>query len=61
MKQTDHNGDSNYSSIIAIDNVINKIKYKIIDLNGREVEENTPGIIVKIYSNGSFQKIINIK
>ena len=61
LKQTDHNGDSNYSSIIAIDNVINKIKYKIIDLNGREVEENTPGIIVKIYSNGSFQKIINIK
>lgn len=57
LKQTDFNGNFTYSNPIVINNKIKgKEIYKIINVLGNEVEENTQGIKIIIYSDGTTQK-----
>lgn len=63
LNQIDYDGNNSFSNIISIDNSLGAKPsiIKIIDLYGRDADETTPGIIIKIYSNGSYQKIVNVK
>jgi hypothetical protein len=63
LNQVDFNGDTTYYDIIYIDNIYEDEPYLIrtIDLNGKTVEETHPGIVIKIYSDGSYNKVVNIK
>jgi len=63
LKQVDFDGTETSSKIISVDNTKNNKPsvIKIIDLNGIEVDENSNGIIIKIYSNGRAEKVVNIK
>ncbi len=63
LKQVDFDGTETSSEIISVDNTKGNMPFvvKIIDLNGRDVDENSNGIIIKIYSNGRAEKVVNIK
>lgn len=61
IKQTDFNGNYEYFNIISI---IRKLKnkpilIKTINSLGQEVNPDTPGFLLEIYSDGSTKKIIN--
>jgi hypothetical protein len=59
LKQTDFDGTSEIFKIVSI--VPKKTKKKIlikrIGIDGREVDENYRGILIEIYSDGTFNKI----
>lgn len=60
LKQTDFNGKFKYHSIIAIDNTpIREPKIiKLINHLGQDVNENSTGLLIEIYDNGTTKKII---
>jgi len=58
LKQTDFDGNYQYSGIIAADN--NKgvaAVIKRVNLMGQEVDENYDGLIIELYSNGDIRKV----
>jgi hypothetical protein len=63
LKQVDFNGESSYYEIKYVDNTYDDQPYliKTIDFTGRTVSETQAGIVIKIYSDGSFQKVVNLK
>lgn len=57
LKQVDYDGSYSYSKIVSVDNKEkNKEIIKIVDLLGNEIDENTQGIKIIIYSDGTTQK-----
>ena len=59
LKQTDFNGDYEYSAIDVVDNrgeVINVIK--TFNMTGQEVDLNYKGFVIEIYENGTSRKVI---
>lgn len=63
LRQTDFNGTIKYYGPIYINNTYDDEPYliKTIDLTGRVVDENQHGIVIKIYSDGSYKKVVNLK
>lgn len=59
LKQVDFNGDYEYFGPIAIDN-IRKVKkvVKVVNILGQEVDYNQTGMLIEIYEDGTFRKII---
>lgn len=62
LKQTDFDGNSEYSKIIYINKPINKNKklIKIVNILGQTVNEEYLGIKIYIYDNGEVSKTIKI-
>lgn len=60
LKQTDFNGDYEYSDIIYIDNRDMKkpVLIKTVNQFGQEVDTNYRGFVIEIYEDGSTRKII---
>ena len=61
LKQTDFDGHSTLSEIIAIDNSVNVSSKEIImktNILGQEINEFYRGIVVIVYSDGSSVKVI---
>lgn len=59
LRQVDFNGNFTYIDIISIDNrVKNKYVIKRVNFLGQEVGENTSGLIIEIYSDGTIIKKI---
>ena len=57
LKQTDHNGETETFSPIAITiESEDKVVSKIINLMGREVSENYQGIVIEMYTDGTYKK-----
>jgi hypothetical protein len=54
--QYDFDGEYKVYPIIAIDNRIQKDIDKIVDLSGKEVDENYKGFVIIYYKNGEFVK-----
>jgi hypothetical protein len=63
LRQVDFNGTIKYYETIYINNTYDDDPYliKAIDLTGRVVNENQSGIVIKIYSDGSYKKVVNLK
>jgi hypothetical protein len=63
LKQVDYNGESTYYEIRHVDNTYDDQPYliKTIDLTGRTVDENQLGVVIKLFSDGSYKKVVNIK
>ena len=63
LKQVDYNGESTYYEIKHVDNTYEDQPYliKTIDLTGRTVDENQLGVVIKLFSDGSYKKVVNIK
>jgi hypothetical protein len=58
LKQTDFDGNYQYSGIIAVDNnEHNTTVIKRVNLMGQEVNENYDGVIIELYSNGTTRKV----
>lgn len=58
LKQTDINEAYSYSQIVTIDNSIKEQKIiRMIDIYGRELDENAAGLVILIYQNGEVKKI----
>jgi hypothetical protein len=61
LKQTDFNGSYSYSGIVLIDREKTSKKIiKVVDIFGRETDENTGGLILKVYEDGSTEKIFRV-
>jgi hypothetical protein len=61
LKQVDFDGIIFYSNVIIIQKS-NKIQLiGIYNTLGQEVDENSPGLIIKLYSNGDKKIINNLK
>jgi hypothetical protein len=58
LKQTDYNGDFNYSKIIVSEKLVNAKIIKIISLNGVEVDTTYRGFVIECYNDGTFRKKI---
>jgi hypothetical protein len=58
LKQTNYNGESQFSDLISIDNSLNTKAHliKITNLIGQEVSENESGILIYHFSDGSNLK-----
>jgi len=60
LKQTDHNGKTETFNPIAITiHSEEKIVSKIINLMGQEVPENYKGIVIEMYTDGTYKKKYN--
>ena len=61
LRQVDFNGEIKYYDPIYVSNTYEDEPYllKTIDLNGRTVKEDQPGIVIKIFSDGSYMKVFN--
>jgi hypothetical protein len=58
LKQTDINEAYSYSQIVTIDNSNKEQKIiRMIDIYGRELDENATGLIILIYQNGEVKKV----
>lgn len=57
LSQTDYNGSTETFTPISVDNRGKIYVEKIINVLGQEVNENYQGIIIKIYNDGSIEKI----
>ena len=58
LKQTDISGRFTYSKIISISNHIEEQKIvRRLNLYGQDVDENTTGLIILVYENGTVKKI----
>ena len=61
LKQTDYNGQFDYSNIISIDNRSHNKESEIIymtNILGQEVNEYYRGVVIIIYKDGSSKKVI---
>jgi hypothetical protein len=58
LKQTNYNGESQFSDLISIDNSLNTKAHliKITNLLGQEISENESGILIYHFSDGSNLK-----
>lgn len=57
LKQTDFNGDFEYSKVIVIDNnIIKPTIIKVVNMMGQEVSEDYIGLRIVIYSDGTTIK-----
>ena len=58
LKQTNYNGESQFSDLISLDNTLNTKLHllKITNLLGQEVSENESGILIYHFSDGSNLK-----
>ncbi|MCA0430659.1 MAG: hypothetical protein LCH32_09170 [Bacteroidetes bacterium] len=58
--QVDYDGKKEASNIISVDNHNSKIKKvtKMVNLVGKEVDENYDGTIIYYYSDGTHQKVL---
>jgi len=54
--QYDFDGEYKVYPIIAIDNRVHKDIERIVDLSGKEVDENYKGVVIIYYKNGEFVK-----
>lgn len=54
--QYDFDGEYKVYPIIAIDNRVQKDIERIVDLSGKEVDENYKGVVIIYYKNGEFVK-----
>jgi hypothetical protein len=62
LKQFDFNGEISEFDIIYVDNWVDASKIiKTIDISGRVVDRNQPGIVIDIYSDGTYNKRVNIE
>lgn len=60
LKQTDFDGAFEFADIVSIFiNGEDKSLIKIVNLIGQEVDLNTRGMVILIFSDGSTQKVIN--
>jgi hypothetical protein len=60
LKQTDFDGNFEYSDIVSIKREVTKREvFKMTNLVGQEVDENYKGIIVVYYTNGDRIKTVN--
>lgn len=57
LKQTDFNGDFEYSELTYVNNERAEVT-KIIDLTGREVGADAVGVLIEFYSDGTSKKVI---
>lgn len=58
LTQVDFNGVSKVYGPIMIDNRSSKIVVKCVNTLGQEVDENTKGMIILIYQDGTMEKVI---
>jgi len=57
LKQTDHNGKTETFNPIAITiESEDKVVFKIINLMGQEVPEDYQGIVIEMYTDGTYEK-----
>lgn len=62
LKQFDFNGEISEFDIIYVDNWVDAPKIiKTVDISGRVVDRNQPGIVIDIYSDGTYNKRVNIE
>jgi len=60
LKQTDFDGAFEYSNIVSVFNGNEAVQLiKVINILGQEVEQNTKGLVILVFSNGETLKIIN--
>jgi hypothetical protein len=58
LSQTDHNGKTEMFNPIAITiNTKEKVLSKIINLMGQEVPEDYQGIVIEMYTDGTYKKV----
>ncbi len=58
LKQTDADGRFSYSEVLSINNEPNdKRPLKTVNLYGEEVNENSGGLLFRVYENGSVEKV----
>ena len=60
LKQVDYSGDFDYSNIISVFNIVkvNKKLLKIINSEGKEVNQDYRGFTIELYDDGSTKKVI---
>jgi hypothetical protein len=62
LKQTDYDGEYEYSDIISVKHIVKEKKLdRITNLMGQTVTEDYSGIKVYIYTDGSIEKIVTQK
>jgi hypothetical protein len=60
LKQTDFDGQFTYSNIKSVYmNTENAELIKVVNVLGQEVEQDTKGLVILIFSNGESMKLIN--
>ena len=60
LKQTDFDGAFEYADILSVFNGNEAVQLiKVINIIGQEVEQNTKGLVILVFSNGETLKIIN--
>jgi hypothetical protein len=60
LKQTDFDGAFEYADIVSVFNGNEAVQLiKVINILGQEVEQNTKGLVILVFSNGETLKIIN--
>lgn len=60
LKQTDYDGKYKYHDMISVDNTKKlRIIVKVVNLYGIEVDINTKGLLILVYSDGNYEKIFN--
>jgi len=60
LRQTDYDGTTETFKIVSVDNRNNKNLVRIINTMGQEVDERYNGIVIKLYSDGSTEKVYQV-
>lgn len=57
ISQTDFDGKTKEISVLSVNNISGKKSYKTVNMMGQEVNQNSKGVVVKFYDDGTTEKV----